>query len=342
MNISDELLNNLIPNFSKIETNIVDTIVNGNEVKVFAQRTIPLNATDLTLNLSERERQECYSEGISTISRWFHEKNGALYSIRPSIFEALESIEVKDHTLNNSLMMTNSIYFNFENSPYKSAMIQKCNRTEVLNFIDTFHFTPDVHANMQVTRQQIEKGCSCFFIYSIFKDGMISRGILPAYNTLADIYNYYENSNPDDYIGMMPWEESLAVVETCFRILAFTSVPYLKPTKLSDKDRKKIRSKISKSYLNSNTQSFRVCCLPLLRELREQHRNKPSKNKMQLKNGRIGHIRVLQHDCFTNKQGQAIMVKPVLDQHGNLPKHIYQVRAVPKDCEPLEKIVLDN
>lgn len=342
MNISEELLNNIIPNFSNIKTNIVDTILDSNELKVFGKRTIPLNTTDLTLNLSERDRQECYASGIDTISKWFHNQHGSVYSIRSSIFEALESIEVKDYTLKDSFMMTNSIYFNFEKGEYKSAMIQKFNRAEVLNFIDTFHFSPDFHVDMQVVRQQIQKGCSHFFIYSIFKDNKISRGVLPAYNTLADIYNYYENSNSDNYIGAMPWEESLTVVETCFRILAFTSVPYLKPTKLSNKDKKKIRSKISKNYLKPNTQSFRVCCLPLLRELREQHKNKSSKNKMQLKNGRIGHVRVLQHDCFTNKQGQAIMVKPVLDQHGNLPKRVFRVESPPKGSKPLDKIMLDN
>ena len=342
MNISEELLNNIIPNFSNIKTNIVDTILDGNEVKVFGKRTIPLNTTDLTLNLSERDRQECYASGIDTISKWFHNQHGSVYSIRSSIFEALESIEVKDYTLKDSFMMTDSIYFNFEKGEYKSAMIQKFNRAEVLNFINTFHFSPDFHVDMQVVRQQIQKGCSHFFIYSIFKDNKISRGVLPAYNTLADIYNYYENSNPDNYIGAMPWEESLSVVETCFRILAFTSVPYLKPTKLSNKDKKKIRSKISKDYLKPNTQSFRVCCLPLLRELREQHKNRSSKNKIELKNGRIGHVRVLQNDCFTNKQGQAIMVKPVLDQYGNLPKQVFRVESPPKGSKPLDQIMLGN
>lgn len=342
MNISEELLNNIIPNFSNIKTNIVDTILDGNEVKVFGKRTIPLNTTDLTLNLSERDRQECYASGIDTISKWFHNQHGSVYSIRSSIFEALESIEVKDYTLKDSFMMTDSIYFNFEKGEYKSAMIQKFNRAEVLNFINTFHFSPDFHVDMQVVRQQIQKGCSHFFIYSIFKDNKISRGVLPAYNTLADIYNYYENSNPDNYIGAMPWEESLSVVETCFRILAFTSVPYLKPTKLSNKDKKKIRSKISKDYLKPNTQSFRVCCLPLLRELREQHKNRSSKNKIELKNGRIGHVRVLQNDCFTNKQGQVIMVKPVLDQYGNLPKQVFRVESPPKGSKPLDQIMLGN
>ena len=53
-------------------------------------------------------------------------------------------------------------------------------------------------------------------------------------------------------------------------------------------------------------------------------------------------VRVLQHDCFTNKQGQAIMVKPVLDQYGNLPKRVFRVESPPKGSKPLDKIVLDN
>jgi len=342
MNISEELLNNIIPNFSNIKTNVVDTMLDGNEVKVFGKRTIPLNATDLTSNLSERDKQECYASGMDTISKWFHDQHGAVYSIRPSIFEALESIDVKDYTLKDSFMMTNSIYFNFEQGECKSAMIQRLNRAEVLNFIDTFHFTPDFHIDMQVTRQEIQKECSDFFLYSIFKDGKVSRGFLPAYDTLSDAYNKYADLNSDDYITIMPWQNALGIVETCFRILAFTSVPYLKPTKLSNKDKKKIRSKISKDYLKPNTQSFRVCCLPLLRELREQHKNRSSKNKIELKNGRIGHVRVLQNDCFTNKQGQAIMVKPVLDQYGNLPKQVFRVESPPKGSKPLDKIMLGN
>ena len=118
-------------------------------------------------------------------------------------------------------------------------MIQSLIVVTQVNFIDTFHFMQLIHhIDMQVTRQEIQKECSDFFLYSIFKDGKVSRGFLPAYGTLSDAYNKYADLNSDDYITMMPWQNALGIVETCFRILAFTSVPYLKPTKLSNKDKK--------------------------------------------------------------------------------------------------------
>ncbi len=341
MNVTDELINNILPNSLNVKTNIVETIMHGDYVDVSFQRSIPLNSLDLTGELTDAEIFDCKSDGVDTISRWFHEQKGSIYSVDVNIFDALSSIEVKDHTLSSSFMMSDSIYFNFERSSHPSLMLQKCNRAEILNFIDTWHFPPDHHIDMQVARKEILKQNTSFFIYSIFKDGKVARGLFSANFTLSSICERIQNVD-QEMSDTMDWEESLTFVETCFKILAFTSVPYLKPTKLSGKMKKKARSKISGNYFKKDTPSFRVSSLPLLVKLRKEHQKKSSSKGSKLKNGRVGHLRFLQDECFTHKKGEWILVKPCLDEHGNLPKKHYKVRKAPKNCKQLDQIEVDK
>lgn len=341
MNVTDELINNILPNSLNINTNIVETRLDGDYIDVSFKPSIPLNTLDLTGGLTEDEYHICNASGMASISRWIHERKGSIYSVDVNIFDALSSIEVKDHTLGSSFMMSDSIYFNFERSNHPSLMLQKCNRAEILNFIDTWNFYPDHHVDMQVVRKEILKQNISFFIYSIFKDGRVARGLFSANSTLSSVFNYYENLD-EEMKDTMNSGDALEFVETCFKILAFTSVPYLKPTKLSNKMKKKARSKISGNYFKEKTPSFRVSSLPLLVRLRKKHQKKSSSKGSKLKNGRVGHLRFLQDECFTHKKGEWILVKPSLDEHGNLPKKHYKVRKAPKNCKQLDQIQVDK
>lgn len=341
MNVTDELINNILPNSLNINTNIVETRLDGEHIEILTQRTIPLNTLDLTSNLTEHEYRVCDASGMDTISRWFHEQKGSIYSVDMNIFDALSSIEVKDHTLGSSFMMSDSIYFNFERTNHPSLMLQKCDRAEILNFIDTWNFSPDHHVDMQVARKQILEQNTSFFIYSIHKDGVVSRGYFSTNSTLSSICDHYENLD-EEIKHTIDWTDAFKFIETCFKILAFTSVPYLKPTKLSNKMKKKARSKISGNYFKDKTPSFRVSSLPLLVQLRKDHQKKSSTKGSKLKNGRVGHLRFLQDECFTHKKGEWILVKPCLDEYGNLPKKHYKVRKAPKNCKQLDQIEVDK
>ncbi len=334
MNISEELLNNIIPNFSNIKTNVVSTEIIEGGINIISKPRIRIPNVDLTLDLSEEDRHLALASGTDTLSKWFHQKNGSVYSVRPNIIEATDYILVDDHTLDNAFMMTPSIYFNFEQSNHSSVLLQKINKSEALHFIDNFEFDVSCHIDMQVLRQSINsRDSDKFFLCCVFVEGRIKIRCVSAYDTLSN--------------GFGSCNDYFSIIETCFKILAFTEIPYLKPTKLSNKQFKKVHSKISKSYLKSKDQSFRICALPLVRELRKDYENQIIKNKLNgktyhLKNGRIGHKRYLNNSCFVNKQGQNTLVKPVLDENGNLPKRVFRVQSPPKGSKPLNEINLDN
>ena len=70
MNVTDELMNNILPNSLNINTNIVETRIDGDYIDILTQRVIPLNTLDLTGRLTEDEFRACNA------SAWILFQNG--------------------------------------------------------------------------------------------------------------------------------------------------------------------------------------------------------------------------------------------------------------------------
>lgn len=109
-------------------------------------------------------------------------------------------------------------------------------------------------------------------------------------------------------------------------VFAYSSISYFRPQQINRKDGRAKRKLKSKGFsVPVKGALMRVVYLPrVVREYAKKQGNAPVPRS--LTNGRIGHVRTLRSDYYTNLQGQQILIPPIPDKTGRYPQVIYKVR----------------
>jgi hypothetical protein len=109
-------------------------------------------------------------------------------------------------------------------------------------------------------------------------------------------------------------------------VFAYSSISYFRPQQINKKDERTKRKLKSKGFsVPDKGGLMRVVYLPrVVREYAKKQGN--ASIPRSLENGRIGHVRTLRSDYYTNMQGQQILIPPIPDKTGRYPQVIYKVR----------------
>lgn len=110
-------------------------------------------------------------------------------------------------------------------------------------------------------------------------------------------------------------------------VFAYSSISYFRPQNINKKDGRARRKLKSKGFsVPDKGALMRVVYLPRVVREYAKRQNANASIPRSLENGRIGHVRTLRSDYYTNMQGQQILIPPIPDKTGRYPQVIYKVR----------------
>lgn len=308
-------------------------------------------------NFDRNEQHNKKGVAVHDISHFIHEECGVVYSIEKDVQLAMDATKngFDNAPLGNLLLMSKSVLINYEKSDQSQIIIQKFTFNELLEA--TRRIKPTNKAEL-VDLLCLHKG-----IRQSLKDLQLKYPEVADFNTTIICHNHLatgefgwftaNQSMADLRDGIMrdgdpnaPWIEEndstyidrlecVAYLEKAFKVLAFTSVPWIKPEPISKKKKILKKLKAQGEKLPSKGGVFRVSYLPV--HLRRRAKSRVSSGQgNKLVNGRAGHIRVYQDDRYVNAKGKWQYIEPLPDKNGKFPPHCYKVTRPPKDAKPLD------
>lgn len=303
---------------------------------------------------------------LSKASFALHTLDGVLYSIEDSVRQSIMGVDITDTRFDETLWMANSILFNYEKSSDSWVMLQKVNKATYmdlakkcnLNSIDVLSL---LCLHKMFAEDSLAKKHDNIIVWKIFKDKKAifdnslkesKFGWFAGDATFSDIRDQYMtkesmqadanshfcwiggDSDNDDHNERL---HTIGCLEQAFKVLAFASVPMLKPRSISKNTKLLKKLKRQGSAIPSAGAMFRVVNLP--HEVYEQQKKSfyASNGGKGLQNGRAGGLVYYKHERYTNKRFTWGFRAPVPNKKGVLPKVAYKIKNPTKGTIPIDK-----
>jgi len=304
---------------------------------------------------------------LSKASFTLHELDGVLYSVEDSVRQSIMGVDITNTRFDETLWMGKSILFNYEKSSDSWVMLQKVNKATYMDLAKKCNLKSVDALSMlclhkMFAEDSLAKKHENIIVWKIFKDkkAIFSKslkeskfGWFAGDATFSDIRDQYttEESMHEDGNSHFCWIDgdsdnddhterldTIGCLEQAFKVLAFASVPMLKPQSISKN--KKLLKKLKRegSAIPNSGAMFRVVNLP--HEVYEQQKKSfYAKGSKGLENGRAGGLVYYKHERYTTKRFTWGFRAPVPDKNGNLPKVAYKIKNPTKGSIPLDKVL---
>lgn len=317
-------------------------------------------------SVTESDQLNNAGNSLSKASFTLHAIDGVLYSVEKSVRESILGVDITNARFDETSWMGSSILFNYEKSNDSWVMLQKVNKATYIELAKKCTLEPVDAISMlclhkMFAEDKLAKEHDNIIVWKIFKDKSAifdktrkesKFGWFAGNASFSDIRDQYlsdesftpesnshfcwvdGDSERDDYTERL---HTIGCLEQAFKVLAFASVPMLKPQSISKN--KKILKKLKRQGdpIPSSGAMFRVVNLP--HEVYEQQKKNfyATSGGKGLQNGRAGGLVYYKHERWTNKRFTWGFRAPVPDKNGKMPKVAYKIKNPTKGAIPLDK-----
>lgn len=313
-------------------------------------------------NYSSAQQLNEAGNALSKASFTLHTDVGVLYSIQKEVRQSIMGIDVTDARFDETQWMSKSILFNFEKSGDSQVMLQKVTKETYMKLAQRCTLTSKDTNSLICLHKFFQENPKArdhdnLIVWKIFKGKFNGQqktlkeskfGWFSGNASFSDIRRDYLGSNEDNYETHFTWVDgdseddyterlhSVGCLEMAFKVLAFSSVPMLRPQPISKN--KKLLNKLKKqgNPIPSSGGIFRVVNLPHEIYCQQKKQFTSQGEAKNLDNGRAGGLVYYKHERYTNKRFTWGFRVPIPDKHGKLPKVAYRIKRPTNGSIPVQ------
>lgn len=250
---------------------------------------------------------------VEILNKLYHAQHGSQMVVEQNVSSDLVLTDMDSVGIEDIPFPCDSLEFFFEDPKLPTVLVYKGTVENQLTRLG-------LHGSVQGS--EVQNDSINFWVEGHAGAGMAFRASEENWNQMINA----DNSEIDELKGSVAfeddeWEQMRHVFKLCIKVLAYASIPRLKPQLVSKKSLKRggrpnVKNRPARPIM-------RVIYLPeVKREKREPKENQGGKHKFL---GRRGVMRYYAHERYVNMQGKWQYIPPVRGPNGEIPKVLYKV-----------------